>query len=197
MLTESSVKGFRKTSTYPMTMPGRMSTADIFADRVRLTLDRKRRPDGKRWTQKDLALAIGAMPNTVNSWLNRGVLPPAPTRRLVAQVLGVPVEYLEGDESEPSMVSEPSAQYFAADPVLARRLPPRAYEFVYDCLRKLEGISLPVESIEVAERFMIDAAFNKLNSRDPRERTEDDMLKDLRAAWVFVKDVLGPKAGAL
>src|SRR4051812_24890496 len=82
-------------------MPADRDTkAEIFAERARAALDRKRHPDGKRWTQKDLADAVGAMPNTVNGWLNRRVLPPAPTRKQVAQVLGVPDVWLDGETDD-------------------------------------------------------------------------------------------------
>jgi transcriptional regulator with XRE-family HTH domain len=183
--------------------PIRDRHAEIFADRVRELLDKKRHVDGKRWTQKDLADAVGAMPNTVNGWLNRGVLPPLPTRKVIAQVLGVPIEFLEGETDDPGMVQKNASRIdlahreaFTPNPAFRRRLPPRAYALAYSYLQKLEPVLNHDELAEV-ERFLVDAAFNKLNSSDRRERTEDDMVKDLRAAWVFVKDVLGERAADL
>jgi transcriptional regulator with XRE-family HTH domain len=182
----------------------RNTKAEIFAERARAALDRKRHADGKRWTQKDLADAVGAMPNTVNGWLNRGVLPPAPTRKTVAQALGVPSEWLDGETDDLGYSSDVSLgmggnvrEPFAPNPTYRRRLPPRAYELAYSYIEKLEKLGLHHDEIAEAERFLVDAAYNKLNTRDLRDRNEDDMLKDIRAGWEFVKEVLGSKARGL
>jgi transcriptional regulator with XRE-family HTH domain len=71
-----------------------------------------------------------------------------------------------------------------------KRLPPRAYELVYDYTRKLEGIGLAPEEVEEAERFLVDAAYNKINAREPGEKSEDDLILDINAAWKFVREVV-------
>jgi transcriptional regulator with XRE-family HTH domain len=167
----------------------------IFGERLRLARERKRHPNGRRWTQADLANALGAKPNTVNGWENGRGLPPKPTRMAAARVLDVPVEWIEGETEDPSLSTTTEA--FAPNPAFRRRLPPRAYELVYGYLAQLEALNLPTHSIEEAERFLVDGAYNKLNSRDLRDRNEDDMVKDIRAAWQFVKDVLGTKGRGL
>lgn len=68
----------------------------MFSERLRQARQAKRHQNGKRWTQRDLASAIGANPNTVNGWENRGVVPPGPTRHAIAHALGVRLSWLEG-----------------------------------------------------------------------------------------------------
>jgi hypothetical protein len=48
-----------------------------------------------------------------------------------------------------------------------------------------------IEQIDEAERLMIDGAYNKLNARDPRERTDKEMILDIDDAWDWIKEVLG------
>jgi hypothetical protein len=38
---------------------------------------------------------------------------------------------------------------------------------------------------------MIDGAFNQLNKRDPRDRTDEEMIMDIDSAWRWIKEVLG------
>jgi hypothetical protein len=46
------------------------------------------------------------------------------------------------------------------------------------------------EQIEEAERLMIDGAYNKLNARDPRDRTDEEMILDIEDAWDWIREVL-------
>lgn len=182
-------------------MADRSAQAEIFAERVRLALDRKRHPDGKRWTQKDLADAIGAQPNTINGWVNRGVLPPTPTRKAVAQALGVSLEWLDGETDDSTPHPEyaipvvpgaafPVRERFEPNPMYRRRLPPGAYELVYGYVRQLEELRVPRKSIEDAERILVDAAYHGLS--DPRGRSEEEMMRAIRAAWGFVTELMNP-----
>lgn len=52
-----------------------------------------------------------------------------------------------------------------------------------------------VEQIELAERTMMEGAFNKINKTDPRDRTDAEMILDIDAAWIFIKSMLD-RAGA-
>ena len=79
---------------------------------------------------------------------------------------------------------------YTPNPALRRRLPPRAYERVLRYLHQLEAVGATDEQIDEAERLMIDGAFNKLNKRDVRERSEDDLITDIDAAWEFIAFVL-------
>ena len=79
---------------------------------------------------------------------------------------------------------------YTPNPALRRRLPPRAYERVLGYLQQLETVGASEQQIDEAERLMIDGAFNKLNKRDVRERSEDDFITDIDAAWEFIVFVL-------
>jgi hypothetical protein len=83
-----------------------------------------------------------------------------------------------------------AAQYEYQYSVPARRLPPRAYEVVYSYTQKLERAGLKPEEIEEAERFLVDGAYNKINAREPGEKSEDDLILDIKAAWQFVREVV-------
>jgi transcriptional regulator with XRE-family HTH domain len=72
----------------------------------------------------------------------------------------------------------------------ARRLPPKAYELVYDYTQKLAQAGLSADEMEEAERFLVDGAYNKLNAREPGEKSEDDLIMDIKAAWQFVREVV-------
>lgn len=168
-----------------LTEKGASSALGEFGQRVR-----KARRD-KNWTQKELANAIGLKAeDSVGAWETRGVLPPEPTRRAVAAALGVTYEWLTG--SEPLMVRETDVDagtyYQSALPT--RRLPPRAYEVVYSYTQKLERAGLKPEEVEEAERFLVDGAYNKINAREPGDKTEDDLILDIKAAWQFVREVV-------
>lgn len=173
-----------------LTGKGAGSALGVFGQRVR-----KARRD-KDWTQKDLANAIGLKANdSVGAWETRGVLPPEPTRRAVAAALGVPYEWLTGAdtvvrETDVAAAGEGSYQYEYQYSVPARRLPPRAYEVVYSYTQKLERAGLKPEEIEEAERFLVDGAYNKINAREPGEKSEDDLILDIKAAWQFVREVV-------
>jgi hypothetical protein len=54
----------------------------------------------------------------------------------------------------------------------------------------MKAARVPEELIDEAERLMIDGAFGKLHVRDPRARDEADLIRDIEAAWLFIRDVL-------
>lgn len=90
--------------------------------------------------------------------------------------------------------SDELASYFRSDfspnPALRKRLRPKPYQRVYEHVAKMESAGCSIEQIEEAERVMIDGAYNKLNKRDARERTDAEMIMDIDAAWAFIKEVL-------
>lgn len=95
-----------------------------------------------------------------------------------------------------SGTSRPGAQNARAgdgvtlNPALSRRLPPRAYEVVLGYLQRMEAVGASPEQIDEAERLMVEGAYNKLHTRDARERTEDELIVDIDAAWDFITSVL-------
>ncbi len=70
------------------------------------------------------------------------------------------------------------------------RLRPAVYERVYGYIDKLRSAGATDEQLDEAERLMADSAYNKLNARDPKERTEEDMLLDVDDAWDYIREVL-------
>jgi hypothetical protein len=79
--------------------------------------------------------------------------------------------------------------------VISRRLQLGAYRLALtrSCTRytqKLERAGLKPEEIEEAERFLVDGAYNKINAREPGEKSEDDLILDIKAAWQFVREVV-------
>lgn len=170
-----------------LTQKGLGEQLGVFGDRVRKA--RK----AKDWTQKDLADAIGLKAeDSVGAWETRGVVPPDPTRRAVAAVLGVTYEWITGADAlmvrETDVEAGGTTYYQSAIPT--RRLPPRAYEVVYEYTQKLERAGLKPDEIEEAERFLVDGAYNKINAREPGEKSEDDLILDIRAAWQFVREIV-------
>lgn len=157
-----------------------------FGGRVRFARNRKRFRDGRKWTQTDLAKNVGVSLNTVSEW-ERGRQPrdPAILSKL-AQVLEVSVGWLlDGSLTAVSEQRQPYEPRAAA----TRRLPPRARERVFDYLQRLEGLISEPEIDEV-ERTMVESTFNKLHVYEPRDRSEEDLIKDIDAAWEFVRYVL-------
>jgi transcriptional regulator with XRE-family HTH domain len=159
----------------------------IFGERVR---EARRRKD---WSQKDLAEAIGLKAeDSVGAWETRGVEPREPVKRAAATALGVPYEWLVG-EAERIEVSQPAPSRIAEDRrfynYTGKRLPPKAYDLVYSYIGKLEAAGFGPDEINEAEQFLLNGAFNKINAREPAEKSDDDFVLDIKAAWQFVRDV--------
>src|SRR5580698_4007947 len=66
-----------------------------FGDRVRMSRERMRTSDGRRWTQGDLAKALDVKRNTVSRWENGGMLPKDPAViAALTRVLHVSADWL-------------------------------------------------------------------------------------------------------
>lgn len=150
----------------------------------------------KDLTQKELGDLVGVTEDSVGAWETRDVVPRDPVKRAVAAALGKTFEWLNG---EPDAAPESAGTfrelavregYRVYTQVPGKRLPPKAYELVYSYTKKLEAAGLDVAEIEEAERFLIDGAYNKLNARDPGQKSEEDLILDINAAWQFVRDVV-------
>ncbi len=71
---------------------------DTFGDRLRSSRQRLR-PGGRKFTQSDLAKAVGVERNTVSRWENGGMLPKDPAViGSLADVLGVTADWLIGGD---------------------------------------------------------------------------------------------------
>lgn len=88
-------------------------------------------------------------------------------------------------DSTPARVSEPSREY-ARPP----RVPPAAYQLVYDHCRTLHSAGVPEEMIEEARRLMSGETFNTLHAQMADERDERGWIADVQAAWAFVEQTL-------
>lgn len=137
-------------------------------------------------TQAEVARQLGVHPMSVSSW-ERGVMTPEESRLArLAELYGVPPASLRYGGDVPA---KPAAEH-PGSASLRARLPMNAYGVVIEYLRLMEDAGASQAQIDEAERVMIDGAYNKLNKRDFRERSEADIITDIRAAWDFIAHVL-------
>jgi transcriptional regulator with XRE-family HTH domain len=115
------------------------------------------------------------------SRIERGV------QKKVSSELYTAMERLYGMENEE--VAEVGAT-FIPNPAFKKRLRPAPYTRVYEHIDQMERAGCSLEQIEEAERLMIDAAYNKLNAWDLKDRSDAEMILDIDAAWSWIKEVL-------
>jgi transcriptional regulator with XRE-family HTH domain len=141
----------------------------------------------KGMSQVAVAAAVGKTRQTISSYEREhgGTTPDEETLEQLARLYGTTVAALRGAARG---ASAPPA--YTPNAALARRLPPEAYEVVLRYLERMEAAGCTAEQINEAERLMIDGAFNKLNTRDPRDRTVDELITDIDAAWAFITLIL-------
>lgn len=156
--------------------------AGSFADRLRQAKAVARK------NNRQIALAVGVHHVTVSDWLG-GQLPQGDTIRKLSEFLGVSREWLEygtGAAKAPfRVVAEAPAGY-----ATRAKLPPRAYERVYQYVERMRAAEIPDDMIEEAERLMVDPLYSKINKRDIRERSEEDLITDIDAAWSWIREVV-------
>lgn len=154
----------------------------------------------------DVADWAGVHVKTVSQWLGDRQQPTDDNLRELAPKLSTSWAWLRYgavayDPADPEtarrQVSEKRFEFspqvlteYLRNAAFKRRLPPRVYERVYSYIDILTEKGAAQEQIEEAERLMADSAYNKLNARDFKERTEDDMLLDVDDAWDYIKEVL-------
>jgi transcriptional regulator with XRE-family HTH domain len=118
------------------------------------------------------------------------------TSERLARVFGIRVDLLfdaapnGGSADERLATKEAASEPYSPNPRNRKRLPPRAYERVYGYLQQMEDAGATHEQLDEAERVMVDGAYNKLNTRDVRERSVDEMIGDIDMAWAFIRDLL-------
>ncbi len=154
-------------------------------------------------SQGELADAVGVHRPTVSAWEREANTPTRANVEDVARALAMTVESLE-------LLSEEIARGEVAGAPAPRRrsggekasiysarsrprLPPRAYQAVFEHCITLEGAGVPEDLIDEARRLMSDDTFNTLNKGQTDSRTESDWMKDIEAAWVFIRDRLRAK----
>ena len=160
-----------------------------------LTLDFPQRLKAARraagLTQADVAKELGVHVMSVSGWERGLTVPEEPRLARLAELFGTdPASLRYGAAVTP-------ADHPGTVPQLAlrRRLPTRAYDVVLGHIHAMEAAGCSQAQIDEAERVMVDGAYNKLNKRDFRERSDDDIVTDIEAAWEFISFVLR-KAGA-
>lgn len=141
----------------------------------------------KGLSQIAAAEAVGKTRQTISSYEREqgGTVPDEETMAHLARLYGTTVAALHR-----AARGDGWRDTYAPNAALAKRLPPKAYEVVLGYLKRMEVVGCTAEQIDEAERLMIDGAFNKLNMRDPRDRTEDELITDIDAAWAFITLIL-------
>lgn len=170
---------------------------ESFGDRVRFSRARLRRPDGHRYTQNDLAVAVGVERNTVSRWENRGMLPKDPHMiATLARVLRVSVDWLVGGIESASvlrgvsdrMSEETVVKY--GDRVRAEDLPSPVSELILRYMDRLALQGGDSAQIVEAERIMVLLAQHRLTGETPEKRPFEEMRSDVDLAWDFIVNVL-------
>lgn len=148
-------------------------------------------------SQEELGEAVGVHRPTVSSWETGKHEPTAANLGDIARALGMTVAALEALAQEiagtkqGARVRESSRGYTAfSPPTVTPRIPPRAYNLIYDYCTRLEEAGVPEAQIEEARRLMSGTTFNTLNKYTSDPRDEAGWIKDIRAAWAFIRDVL-------
>jgi transcriptional regulator with XRE-family HTH domain len=129
---------------------------------------------------------VGATKGAVHGW-EKGSYPPGEDKleRLATLYGTTPGDLRYGTGA----VREDLAEY-TPNPALKNRLRPQPRARVYEHIQAMVNAGCTIDQIDEAERLMIDGAYNKLNKRDARERSDAEMIMDIDAAWVFIKEVL-------
>lgn len=171
---------------------------ESFGDRVRRSRERLRTPEGRRWTQGDLAKALDVKRNTVSRWENGSMLPKDPAMiAALARVLDVTTDYLLAGLGDQKAVSttgigvvheRPDSIYSRS--TTAESLPGPAADLVLRYLDRLVRCGCTTEQTREAERILVTGARNGLAKQPFGQRDMKEVVGDIDAAWDFVTHVL-------
>lgn len=167
--------------------------AESFSERVRSTRQRLRTDTGRRWTQGDLAAAVGVERNTVSRWENGGVMPkdPATIARL-ARTLGVTTDWLIG---EPAAIGTPTtAPALRVAEGRGRKgrsgSAIRIAGVMRGYLERLREAGCSEAQLNGAEELMVSAAENTIASEPYTDRAESEIIADVDSAWDVIVRIL-------
>lgn len=167
-----------------------------FGDRVREARQRLRTEDGRRWTQGDLATAVGVERNTVSRWENGGVRPKDPDLLArLARTLRVSTDWLIGapggqsGAAPTSRFNEGGRGGYRGDQAPAT-VPDDVAELVANYLGRLERAGCTREQVAGAESLLVSAARNTVASVPLDSRDVPDVMADVDAAWDLVVRIL-------
>lgn len=113
----------------------------------------------------------------------------------IAQILGTTPSEIMAFSEGPSLPSSSPVEtrQLSSDHLhqpARSRLPIKAYARVSRYLERLRKAGIPEEMIDECERLMAVPVFSKLNKRDVRERSEEDLITDIDAAWAWIREVI-------
>lgn len=169
-------------------MKPRRATEIEVADPVLEIIRESARANVERYSLRHVAAAIG-MSHTGLAAFVAETNPSTPygsvRERLYKWAVLTGLKLPEG--SIVARVSESAPAYSART---APRIPPRAYQLVYEYCGALESAGVPEEQIEEARRLMSGETFNTLRKHMADERDEEGWVKDVKAAWLFIKSQL-------
>lgn len=199
---------------------GEPAGSDSFGERVRAARQRLRNSAGRRWTQGDLAGAVGVERNTVSRWENGSVLPREPAvLAALARTLRVSTDWLLDElpgtpqSGAPAGVDDASKSDRGAHPVpepadrrglfressgpgyqsetrALARLPAAAAQLVTGYLERLATAGCSADQISKAEATLVAGATQSIARRPLAERSDTEVVGDIDAAWDFVVRVL-------
>jgi transcriptional regulator with XRE-family HTH domain len=153
----------------------------------------------KRLSQQEAGDRLGVSRATIGNWesADGGTTPTREDVYRAAELYGVdPAKlYDEGKvvrldlEGAGKQIAERLWQY-SIRPSTRLRLAPRVYEVVHGYLARMADAGCSEEMIDEAERLMVDWNYSKIHKHDPRERSEEDQIVDIRAIWSAIEETL-------
>lgn len=177
-----------------------------FGQRVREGRRRLRTTAGRRWTQSELARAVGVERNTVSRWENGGVRPKDPaTLAALARVLRVSTDWLI--DGRPLVAGTPAPQSRGAigEPQSGapdapwgamgggdalKPFPAEVRDLLGSYRARLVAAGATVAQLTAAERVLVEGGMNALAERPFAERPCAEIAADVDAAWDFITSVL-------
>jgi len=138
-------------------------------------------------SQVQLAEAVGVSRTTVADWERGASDPTDENLEKLAGLFGVDVPDLRYPDRAPSPgVREWGEASYRSSP----RLAPNVYLVVYGYLERMKKAGCSEEQISAAERIMSDSSYSQLYKRSRREKSEEDQIMDIHAAWKFIAEVI-------
>lgn len=137
-------------------------------------------------SQGELALRVRVAREAISNWERGKHMPNAVNLEDLARALGTTVATIESADDEGRQVERRNAAANRIHP----RMPPRAYELVYEHCRTLQQAVVPEDVIEEARRLMSGETFNTLHAQMADERDERGWINDVQAAWAFIRQTL-------
>ncbi len=177
----------------------RIGARDTFGDRLRASRQRLRLA-GRKFTQADLAKAVGVERNTVSRWENGGMLPKDPAViASLAGVLGITADWLiAGDRPvagsnrlhEASVDRSGAGESGQYSDAATGKLPMRARAMIVGYLDRLRDRGCTAAQLSGAESLLLAGARNRVSSRALEDRSEEQVYADIDAAWDLVVRIL-------